>query len=85
VKLKEKLAIEATRLEVSCDESIRINDLARRMYLAGFEKAREMAADKIKNSIAPEGNEAFDTWVINQRLQAKHDHDLCLTLGEEEV
>lgn len=86
MKLKEKLAEEYARATVRKDcpttgDWVNISH----DYLQGFEKAREMAAERIKASIQAEGNKEFDDWVINQRLQAKRDHAICLTLGEEEI
>jgi hypothetical protein len=72
VKLKDKLAIEASRLEVSCDESVRVNDLAKRMYLTGFEKAKRIILEDYPEC------EKHDNWIEAPYSYFKN-------LGEEEV
>lgn len=54
-------------------------------FEAGFRKARELAAAKIKASVNLEGIKNPPEAFVNCALQAKHDHDLCLKIGEEEV
>lgn len=54
-------------------------------YIAGFEKAREMAAERIRKSVNLDGIKNPHESLINCALQAQHDYELCLKLGNEEV
>ena len=57
-------------------------------FKAGFLAAREIAAEKILASVDLKSIEdagLLDDASINCGLQAKHDHDICMSLGEEEV
>lgn len=57
----------------------------REAFKAGFKEARELAAKKIKESVNLSGIEDPGDAIINCSLQSKHDHDICMNLGEEEV
>lgn len=76
MKLKEKLADEYSITSDKLSE-YKLMSLA---YLAGFEKAREMAGTKILGSV-----DSNIPVYINQRLQSINDYQICCNLGEEEV
>lgn len=87
MKEMEKLADEHVRSTGMIVDSPVLADYleAKEYYLAGFRKAREMAAERIRASVNKEGISDPSEGIINCWLQSKHDHDLCLSLGESEV
>ena len=61
-----------------------LSDAIKNIYMAGYKKAREDAAAKIKASVDLSGIKNPSDSLVNCALQAKHDYDLCMKLGEEE-
>ncbi len=74
MKLKEKLA-EEYRPDSTCAEELHLGCLTRDAYIAGFEKAREMAADIANEYAYREGTKGPSIEVENSIIK----------MGEEEV